>query len=379
MNIQYRDLKRQYEALKEEIDTGIAEVISSTSFISGKQVNELEQRLAEYVGVKHCITCANGTDALNLALMVWDIKEGDAVFVPDFTFFASGEVVFYNHATPIFVDVNEDTCNIDVKDLENKIKLVQQEGRLIPRVIVAVDLYGQPAEYPEIKKIAQKYELKILEDSAQGFGGMIGEQMAGSFGDIATTSFFPAKPLGCYGDGGAVFTDNDEWAAKLDSLRVHGKGSGKYDNVRIGVNSRLDTLQAAILLPKLQAFIEYERDWVNDAARRYNEMLEGVVKLPTVKEGYVSSWAMYTIQLESKEKRDGLQKYLKECGIPSMIYYPKPMHQQEAFSLLIKNDEEDCHVSILLCDRVLSLPIHPYITVDEQKNVAKAIKEYMQG
>lgn len=375
--MQFRDLKRQYEELKEEIDAGIQEVINSTSFISGAKVRELEQKLAEYVGVKHCVTCANGTDALNLALMVWEIGEGDAVFVPDFTFFSSGEVVSYHHATPVFVDVYEDTFNMVPEDLERKIQAVREEGKLTPRVIVTVDLFGQPAEYPKIRPIADRYGLKILEDSAQGFGGMIEDRMAGSFGDISTTSFFPAKPLGCYGDGGAVFTDNDDWAAKLESLRIHGKGSGKYDNVRIGLNSRLDTIQAAILLPKLQAFIDYERDRVNAAARKYDELLEGAVKLPVVREGYLSSWAQYTIQLPSQEQRDGLKEYLGQQGIPSMIYYQKPMHRQDAFRDVVDMKSE-CGTAAQLCGRVLSLPMHPYFMDGEQERIAEAIWQYVQ-
>lgn len=375
--MQFRDLKRQYEELKEEIDAGIQEVINSTSFISGTKVRELEQKLAEYVGVKHCVTCANGTDALNLALMVWEIGEGDAVFVPDFTFFSSGEVVSYHYATPVFVDVYEDTFNMVPEDLERKIQAVREEGKLTPRVIVTVDLFGQPAEYPKIRPIADRYGLKILEDSAQGFGGMIEDRMAGSFGDISTTSFFPAKPLGCYGDGGAVFTDNDDWAAKLESLRIHGKGSGKYDNVRIGLNSRLDTIQAAILLPKLQAFIDYERDRVNAAARKYDELLEGAVKLPVVREGYLSSWAQYTIQLPSQEQRDGLKEYLGQQGIPSMIYYQKPMHRQEAFRDVV-DVKSECGTAAQLCGRVLSLPMHPYFIDGEQERIAEAIRKYVQ-
>lgn len=375
--MQFRDLGRQYEALKEEIDAGIAEVIANTSFISGSKVQELEEQLAEYIGVRHCISCANGTDALNLALMAWDIGEGDAVFVPDFTFFSSGEVVSYHHATPIFVDVDEDTFNMVPEDLEQKIQAVLEEKRLLPRVIVAVDLFGQPAEYPKIRPIADRYGLKILEDSAQGFGGMIEGQMAGSFGDISTTSFFPAKPLGCYGDGGAVFTDNDEWAAKLKSLRIHGKGTCKYDNVRIGLNSRLDTIQAAILLPKLRAFIEYERDRVNVAACKYGELLDGVVKLPIVREGYLSSWAQYTIQLPTQKHRDGLQDYLAQAGIPSMVYYQKPMHRQEAFRDVVDR-LSDCKTSAWLCERVLSLPMHPYFTDGEQERIAEVIRQYMQ-
>ena len=239
--MEFRDLKKQYSVLKNEIDAAISEVISKANFISGNQVEELEKELAEYVGVKHCVTCANGTDALSIALMAWDVKEGDCVFVPDFTFFASGEVVSYAGATPIFVDVDIKTFNIDPQKLENAIQKVISLGTLNPKAIIAVDLFGRPADYETIRKIADKYNLKVLEDAAQGFGGEISGRRACSFGDISTTSFFPAKPLGCYGDGGAIFTNDDDVAKYIRSICVHGKGESKYDNVRIGCNSRLDT------------------------------------------------------------------------------------------------------------------------------------------
>ena len=239
--MEFRDLGKQYSNMKTQIDQGIQEVLNSTHFIQGSQVKELEKVLADYVGVKHCITCANGTDALQLALMAWNIGPGDAVFVPDFTFFSSGEVVSTVGATPIFVDVDMDTYNISIESLQKMIDKTIAEGKLNPKVIIAVDLFGQPAEYDAIRKISDKYQMFVLEDGAQGFGGRINDAKACSFGDIATTSFFPAKPLGCYGDGGAIFTDDDEWAALLQSLKVHGKGESKYDNVRIGMNSSLQS------------------------------------------------------------------------------------------------------------------------------------------
>lgn len=371
--MQFRDLKSQYDAMEHDISVGIQEVINSSAFISGKQVRELEKELADYVGVKHCITCANGTDALSLALMAWHIGPGDAVFVPDFTFFSSGEVVSFEGAVPIFVDVDESTFNISACSLERAIKKVIEEGKLIPRVVVAVDLFGQPADYERIVPIVKKYDLKLLEDGAQGFGGEIRGKRACSFGDIATTSFFPAKPLGCYGDGGAVFTNDNEIADLIASLRVHGKGEDKYDNVRIGMNSRLDTIQAAILKVKLKAFSDYEVDDVNGVAARYTRLLEGIVKTPVVPEGVVSSWAQYTLLLDTKEERDSLQDYLKQQGIPSMIYYKKPMHMQGAFA----NDDcvkVDLSVATSVCDRVLSIPIHPYLREGEQDRVINAIK-----
>ena len=372
--MEFRDLKKQYSVLQQDIDRAIQEVCAASTFIMGPQVRELEQQLADYVGVKHCLSCANGTDALTLALKAWDIGPGDAVFVPDFTFFSSAEVVSLEDATPIFVDVCEDTFNIDPEDLEHAIKKVKEEGRLTPRVIVAVDLFGLPADYARIREIADRYGLLILEDGAQGFGGECDGLRACSFGDIATTSFFPAKPLGCYGDGGAVFTDNDEWADLIASYRFHGKGSFKYDNVRIGINSRLDTLQAAILQVKFKAFKAYELDAVNAAAGRYTSRLQDIVATPVIPDGFHSSWAQYTIRLKDRGTRDSLQASLKAVGIPSMVYYPKPMHLQAAFSGVTPSEAKDlCPVSTSLCDRVLSLPMHPYLSGEDVDKVCKTI------
>ena len=373
--MQFRDLKHQYQVLKHDIDQAVLDVMQSGAFIMGQPVRELEAQLAEYVGVNHCLTCANGTDALTLALKAWGIGPGDAVFVPDFTFFSSAEVVSLEGATPVFVDVDEETFNISSSDLERAIIQTLAEDKLSPKVIVAVDLFGLPANYPAIRQIADKYHLLILEDGAQGFGGEILGRKACSFGDISTTSFFPAKPLGCYGDGGAVFTDNDEWAALIESYRVHGKGTFKYDNVRIGMNSRLDTVQAAILQVKLRAFRDYELADVNKVATRYTELLKDVpgIKTPVIPTGFYSSWAQYTLRLESEAKRDALQASLKTQGIPSMVYYPKPMHAQTAFcqlSTLNFQLENSTHLS----STVLSLPMHPYMTDKDIQSVVDAIK-----
>lgn len=376
--MQFRDLKKQYEVLKDRIDPAVTKVMTDSNFISGKQVTELEEALAEYVGVKHCITCANGTDALSLALEAWNIGPGDAVFVPDFTFFASGETVAFEGATPVFVDICEDTFNMSPSSLEAAIKAVKAEGKLTPKAVVTVDLFGQPADYDRIMPIVKDNGLLLLEDGAQGFGGDIRGKRACSFGDIATTSFFPAKPLGCYGDGGAIFTDNDEWAALIKSLRIHGKGSDKYDNVRIGMNSRLDTMQAAILQVKFDALKEYELTDVNKVAARYTEALKGIVQTPAVKDGFFSSWAQYSILLKDSEERDSLQAYLKEKGIPTMIYYPKAMHGQGAFSGMdcVKTD---LSVTESVCKRVLALPVHPYMETLEQDYVITAIKDYIEA
>ena len=367
--MEFRDLKQQYRVLQPQMDKAILDAVASGAYIMGKPVKELETQLAEYVGVKHCLTCANGTDALTLALKAWGIGPGDAVFVPDFTFFSSAEVVPLEGATPVFVDVCEETFNLDAEDLERAVKAVLAEGRLTPKVVVAVDLFGLPANYPAIRKVADKYGLLILEDGAQGFGGSIDGKRACSFGDIATTSFFPAKPVGCYGDGGAVFTDNDEWAALIESYRVHGKGAFKYDNVRIGLNSRLDTVQAAVLQVKLQAFADHELDAVNAAADKYTARLKDIVATPVIHEGFRSSWAQYTIRLKDVAQRDALQAALKAEGIPSMVYYPKPMHLQTAFA----PSTAQCAVATALCSRVLSLPMHPYITDEDINTVCNAV------
>lgn len=379
--MQFRDLPRQYEALKPQIDAAMIRVASSAHFISGPEVKKLEKALAEYVGVKHCITCANGTDAITIAMRAWGIGKGDAVFVPDFTFFSSGECPADEGATPIFVDVDPETYNMDPAKLEEAIKKVIADGKYKARAVVTVDLFGLPADYDAIRPICDKYDLLLMEDVAQGFGGSIRGKMACSFGDIATTSFFPAKPLGCYGDGGAIFTDNDEWADLIRSICVHGKDTSnpndpnaKYNNIRIGKNSRLDTLQAAILLPKLKAFRDYELEDINKVASWYTEGLKdtGLV-LPIVREGFYSSWAQYTVQFTDRATRDRVQARLKEAGIPSMVYYAKPMHLQGAF---VGTDSAiaDCPITEKLCNTVLSLPLDPYKTQKEIETVISQIR-----
>lgn len=374
--MQFRDLKKQYQVLKPKIDEAVEKVMTNCNFINGQEVTELEAKLANYVGVKHCITCANGTDALSLAMMAWDIKEGDAIFVPDFTFFSSAEIVALSGATPVFVDVEETTFNIDPAKLEQEIIKIKKKDNLTLKAVIAVDLFGLPAKFKEVKEVCDKYNLLLLEDGAQGFGGNINGKKACSFGDISTTSFFPAKPLGCYGDGGAVFTDNDQWAGLLKSYKVHGKGHNKYDNIRIGRNSRLDTIQAAILDIKLDIFEDKELKAVNEVAKLYSENLSNIKDLqtPIVEEGYYSGWAQYTILLKDKETRNKLQEALKEENIPSMIYYQKPMHMQEVFRDN-ECDNKDLQVSAALCNKVLSLPMHPYLSKEDVLTVCKIIKK----
>ena len=374
--MQFRDLKTQYNVLKDEMDKAIFDVVASSAYVMGPKIKEMETAFADYVGVKHCVACNSGTDALLLALKVWDIKPGDAVFVPSFTFFASAEVIAMQGATPVFVDVDKDSFNMDVIDLVHKIEQTKKSGKLTPRVVIAVDLFGLPADFKAIRKVADQYGLYVLEDGAQGFGGRIGDKKACTFGDISTTSFFPAKPVGCYGDGGAVFTDNDAWAELLESYHIHGKGSDRYDNVRIGMNSRLDSIQAAILLVKLKAFKEYELVDVNKVAARYTEKLKDVVKTPIVPDGFYSSWAQYTLQVKSKEVRAGLQAALKALDIPTAIYYPIPMHRQTAFNYL-NLDDNRCPVSDQLADTVISLPIHPYLSETDQDMICDAVRNFL--
>ena len=376
--MQFRDLQKQYRVLQEEIDQKIQKVCVSAHYISGPEVKELEKELTEYVGVTHCIACANGTDAITLAFKAWGFGEGDAVFVPDFTFFSSGECPASLGCTCIFVDVDPHTFNLDADKLEEAILEIQEEGKLIPKAVIAVDLFGLSADYEKIRKVCRKHKLMLLEDGAQGFGGEINGKKACSFGDISTTSFFPAKPLGCYGDGGAVFTNDDEWAKLIRSYAVHGKSpEDKYDNIRIGLNSRLDTVQAAILQVKLKALKEHELEAVNQVAGLYTELLTnyGLDKkmiLPTVNKGFLSSWAQYTVRLPKEVNRNIVQQNLKEKGIPTMVYYPKPMHTQLAFQGM-RSALAKCPWTEQLCNTVLSLPLGPYMEEAEVKEVVHAL------
>ena len=373
--MQFRDLRAQYAALKPEIDAAIRSVIESSAFILGKPVTELENRLADYTGRKHCIGVANGTEALQLSLMAMDIGPGDAVFTSDFTYFASAGCASIIGAEPVPVDIDLRSFNLSPQALEEEIRRVLAEGRLTPKAIIPVDLFGLPVDYGAILPIAEKYGLRVLEDAAQGFGGSIRGKRACSFGDLSATSFFPAKPLGCYGDGGAIFTDSDELEQRLRSLRASGKSpDDKYDNREVGMNSRLDTIQAAILLPKLKAFADYELDAVNKAAERYTAALQGRVATPAVPDGFRSSWAQYTVLLPDADGRDRVQRALKAKDIPSMIYYPRGLHRQAAYSRMGFSDERYPNTNEAAA-RVLSLPIHPYLDEEEQQRVIDALLE----
>ncbi len=384
--IPFIDLKAQFAALESEIRTRMDAVLAHGGFIMGPEVAELEKALAEYVGVPHCVTCASGTDALLMALMAWGVGPGDVVFTTPFTFIATAEVVTLLGATPVYVDIDPATFNLDPGSLAKAMDAVEagdpsihplpaacRGKRLRPRAVISVDLFGLPADYHLIEALCAEGGLLLLEDAAQGFGGEIQGKKACAFGHAAATSFFPAKPLGCYGDGGAVFTRDAETAAVLKSIRVHGKGSHKYDNARLGLNARLDTLQAAILLPKLAAFPR-ELDARQQAADRYAAGLGGIagVTVPAAPAGYRSAWAQYSILLDVD--RDKVAAGLKARGVPSAVYYPCPLHLQTAYAHLgyARGDmpvSEDCAA------RILALPMHPYLDAATQDTVCQAVAE----
>jgi len=368
--IAFIDLQAQRRRLGESLNRAIAAAVESGQWIMGPQVGEFEKRLAEFTGVKHVVACANGTDALMIVLRAWNIGPGDAVFVPAFTFAASAEVAALVGATPVFVDVLEDTYNMDPASLEAAIAMVKREGRLRPRVVMPVDLFGQPADYAKIGPIVRREKLLMLCDAAQGFGAPYNGTRAGAMGDAAATSFFPAKPLGCYGDGGASFTNDDGLAELLRSIRIHGQGADKYENVRIGVNSRLDTIQAAILIEKLKVFPQ-EIEMREAVARRYNEKLgrSNRIRVPRVIEGAGSTWAQYTIQVPDRDK---LAADLKARGIPTAIYYPTPLSKQKGYAHF---PGAETPVSERISKHVISLPMHPDLDEATQDRIVDAVLE----
>jgi dTDP-4-amino-4,6-dideoxygalactose transaminase len=371
--MQFIDLKAQLEGIRPNIDAAIKRVLDHGIFIMGPEVQAFEKQLAEFCGVKHAISCANGTDALGLGLMAKNIGPGDAVFVPSFTFASTAEVVAWVGATPIFIDSLKDTYNIDPESLEQGIRHAKKLG-LKPSGIIPVDLFGQPSDYDAIEAIADEYDLWIMADGAQSFGASYKGRKVGNIGAMATTSFFPAKPLGCYGDGGAIFTNDDELAAIIKSLRVHGKGSDKYDNIRIGMNGRLDTIQAAILIEKLKIFPEeiVARQKTADA---YSKALKDSVKIPHVIDETTSAWAQYTVCLPEHVDRSFLMTSLKEAGIPTMVYYIKPLHMQTAYKHYPTATGASLPVCENLSERVLSLPMSGYVGDEACLYVTRSIKE----
>ncbi len=369
--MEFIDLGRQYEVIKDKVDANIRKVIDSRRFIMGSEVLELEDRLAEFAGRKYCLTCSSGTDALHIPLMAYELHATDAVFVPSFTFFASAESINLSGATPVFVDIDS-TYNICIESLITEIERVISEKKLVPKGIIPVDLFGRSANYDEILSIAEKYNLFVLEDAAQGFGGSLHGKRNGSFGNVSATSFFPAKPLGCYGDGGAIFTDDDELYKKMKSIRVHGMGSDRYDNIRLGMNGRMDTIQAAVLLAKLDVF-EDELAARQMVAEWYSAELNDSFIVPESDPEYYSAWAQYTLMARNESERNAIIMGLKEKDIPVMVYYPIPLHEQTAYKNMGYGDVKlpyCSHVS----KRVFSLPMHPYLKREEVKYVCDVLK-----
>ncbi len=373
--MEFIDLKSQYKYLQKEIDENIREVLGGAHFILGTNVDEFERKLAEYVGVKHVISCSDGTAALQLIYMANQIGQGDAVFCPDMTFIASIEPACLLGATPVFCEIDPDTYNISAKSLERQIQKVQKEGKLRPKAIVAVDFLGNPADYDNISKIASKYHLLLIEDAAQSMGASYHGAKCGSFGDIAATSFFPSKPLGCYGDGGAVFTNDDRVDKVIRSLRVHGKGKSKYDNIYIGINSRLDSIQAAVLLPKLNV-LEEEMLKRQQIAGYYDDKLRAKIRVPFITKNAVSSYAQYVLMTESEEQRELLQDTLSKNGIPTIRYYPTPMHQLPVFKG-VNTYEETYDISEKYAKCSFGIPFSPYISKEEQKQVIEHLLQVL--
>jgi dTDP-4-amino-4,6-dideoxygalactose transaminase len=373
--IDFIDLKAQRRHIGQAMDDAILAVVHSGAYVLGPEVKACEDRLAAFCGARHAIACANGTDAIALCLMALKLRPGDAVICPSFTFAATAEVVAWLGATPIFVDIDQATYNMEVGHFGAAMDTARQMG-LTVKALIAVDLFGQPADYDPIEAFCKEAGIVLIADSAQGFGGTYKGRVAGSIGDFATTSFFPAKPLGCYGDGGAIFTAHDDHHETLRSLHIHGKGADKYDNVRIGVNSRLDTIQAAVLLKKLDIF-QAEIDQRQVVAARYNDALADVAVTPHVLDGCVSTWAQYVLRVPAAA-RQGFIDALKAKGVPTAIYYPKPLHQQTAYKRFPVAGN-GLPVSDRICHEVVALPMHPYLDEATQGYIVEAAREALKG
>jgi len=370
VSIPFINLKAQYIENKVAIDSAILNVLDHGQYIGGPEINKLETQLADFIGVKHVLACSSGTDALLLPLMTKKLTKQDAIFTTPFTFFASAEAISLAGATPVFVDIDSQTYNIDAEDLKSKIAEVFQAGKLTPRGILPVDLFGVAADYKEIEKIAAEFNLFVLEDAAQSFGAKYHDTKACALGDVAATSFYPAKPLGCYGDGGAVFTNDTELYNKLVSLRVHGQAQSgnKYDNVRIGLNARMDTIQAAILLEKLK-FYDEEIALRNEAAQTYTKLLSDKVTTPFIPANQGSIWAQYSIQVDNRDK---LKSDLADQGIPTAVFYPIPIHLSTAYAHL-NYKVGDFPVSEAVSERIISLPMHPYLEKEAINQICSAV------
>jgi len=369
MDIPFIDLKTQYQRLQGEIRSSIDTVFEHGQFIMGPEVFELERGLKRFAGVNRAVTCSSGTDALLMTLMALNVGRGDAVFTSPFTFFATAEVISLLGATPVFVDIDSRTFNIDPVELDKKIDQVNKDKNLKPACVIPVDLFGLPADYDNIKNVAQAYGLFILEDAAQSFGAQYKGRKTGSLGDAAALSFFPAKPLGCYGDGGAVLTNDDDLADELESIRVHGQSENKYSNARIGLNARFDTIQAAALLPKLAIFPDELKER-RRVAKRYTEKLEGCVDTPHIPEQCKSAWAQYSVMSDSRSQ---IRAALKAGSVPTAVHYSTPLHLQMAFAGL-GYKKGDFPVAESVSGKIFSLPMSPYLTNDQQDKIVHIIK-----
>ncbi len=368
--IEFIDLKKQNQLIRNDLDIAIKKVLDHGQYIMGPEVALLEEELCSYTQSKYCISCANGTDAISLVLMSWDVSEGDAIFLPDFTYVATAETIALLGATPFFVDVDRSSFNLDPESLKKAITVSKKAG-MNPKAVITVELFGNPSDYDSINEIAKSENLKLMIDAAQGFGGIYKESYVGSYADATTTSFFPAKPLGCYGDGGAIFCNNDELENKLKSLRLHGKGKHKYEIDSIGMNSRLDTIQAAILLEKLKIF-DKELNLKNKLAEIYSDKIGKYVKTPSIDNFARSAWAQYTIQTD---RRDELSSYLFSKGIPNVVYYPKPLSEQLAYKKF-PNVSQETGISKDLTNSVLSLPMHAYFSENEMMYICDSILDF---
>ena len=368
--MKFLDLAKQQERIRKPLEKRFKDILDHGSYIMGPEVYDLEERLADYCGVRHAISCSSGTDALLIPLMAWGIGPGDAIFNTPFTYVATAEVISILDATPVFVDVYESTFNIDCQKLEEEIERVIFEGKLKPKAIIPVDLFGLPARYRLIDKIAKKYDLKVIEDAAQSFGGSIRQKKIGTFGDVAATSFYPAKPLGCYGDGGAIFTNNDELAENCRAIRIHGTKDDRYNSEMVGINGRLDSIQAAVLLEKLTIFDD-ELSMRNEIDNIYRKHLKNAQYHP---KDYQSAHALFSIVLGSNTKRDDLVKRLTNRGIPTVVYYKLPIHLMKGFEYL-GYSKRDFPVSQLLSENIVSLPMHPYLTELDLDLIIESILE----
>jgi len=366
--IAFIDLKTQYQQMKGDIKKRLDAVLEHGRYIGGPEITELEATLAEFTGARHAIACSSGTDALLMPLMAWEVGPGDAIFTTPFTFIATAEVISLLGATPVFVDIDPRTFNMDPKCLEKAIEDVKSEGKLRPRGVIPVDLFGLPADYDEINRIADAHQIFVLEDSAQGLGGVYKGRNAGNLALVASTSFYPAKPLGCYGDGGAIFTNDSDMDAMLRSIREHGQGVDRYHNVRLGINGRLDSMQAAVLLVKLEHFSQ-ELDARQTVAEAYGAKLKGVTT-PHVPDGYRSAWAQYSVLVDH---RDQVRQELSDLGIPTVIYYIVPLHLQPVFVAKYGDQKGRFPVSESVSNRIFSLPMHPNLTSEEVDRIAEAV------